>query len=208
MRIEGTARPGTAYDALPQRNRAGSGAWPACLATSLALVLPLLIASASFADDHGSQEALPADPDVGTTAAPPGTLGPDGMVPETSQAGGQPKGEEIGHIPGPDEGVYGDPPNSGTGDPEGRPWSYDPTYFFALTHGLQADTDLGPRARRWVSPLTFTMDVITLPTAALAGLSGRAPQDDEAKSASSGPAGHEAKPESGSQSEAAGDSPA
>lgn len=208
MSIAGRARPGTAQDGSPQGQRDGAHACSICSIAALALALSVLIASASFADSHESAAPLPADPEVGTTAAPPGTLGPDGMVPEKSQAGAAPESEQIGHVPGPGEGVYGDPPNSGTGDPEGRPWSYDPTYLFALTHGLKTDTDLSPRARRWVSPLTITFDVVTLPTAALAGLSGRAPQADEPRSASKAPAGSEAEPAPANEPASAGDSPA
>jgi len=166
-----------------------------CVACVLTVVLSVLGATSAWADSHMDEEAPPTPP--------PGTLGPDGIVPvegatEPTAAemaaegeGGTPALEAIGHVPGPGEGVYGDPPNSATGNPETRGWAYDTDYFFAMTRGLKTDTDLGPVSQRWVQPWTFTFDVATLPTAALAGLSGRPPVDeatDEATDASTGEA--------------------
>lgn len=147
---------------------------------SVSLIAPLLLGmSLLLASSAALAESEPLDaplPEEGSVAAPPGTLGPEGMVPMARAGDGSVEPEQIGHVPGPDEGVYGDPPNSGIGHPEERGWAYDDGYFFALTRGLETDTDLGPGARRWVRPLTLTFDVVTLPTAALAGLSGRAPE--------------------------------
>jgi len=158
-----------------RRSRFGGALGAAArLATLLPLGLSLLLAPATFAADAAMDGPPPSEDPA--NAAPPGTLGPDGMVPAEGAAGSASEPEQIGHVPGPDEGVYGDPPNSGSGNPAERGWAYDDRYFFALTRGLETDTDLGPTARRWVSPLTLTFDVITLPTAALAGLSGREPE--------------------------------
>ncbi len=149
------------------------------------------VASAATADDH---TAPPPDVEmkdgveaIGTDdgTPPPGTLNAEGVVPMNVSGDGAPRVpgqgpiEPIGHVPGPDEGVYGDPPNTGgTVNPETRGWAYDPGYFFAMTKGLATDTDLSPTGIRWVRPWTLTFDVVTLPTAALAGLSGRAPKQD------------------------------
>lgn len=148
---------------------------------AIAVAFVLLATGSAWADSHGD-EAPPSTP-------PPGTLGPEGMVPEegavasapgdTTAEGAVPL-EAVGHVPGPGEGVYGDPPNFATGDPETRGWAYDTEYFFALTRGLKTDTDLGTVGQRWVRPWTLTMDVVTLPTAALAGLSGRPPAEEAA----------------------------
>jgi hypothetical protein len=148
----------------------------------------LAAGAAPAADDAvtGSQEDSGAGPQ-------PGMLGAEGVVPkdggpsddDVAMRTGGPI-EPIGHVPGPDEGVYGDPPNTGgTVNPETRGWAYDEGYFFALTRGLGSDTDLSPVGRRWVRPWTLVFDVATLPTAALAGLSGKAPAQDEDPAAES-----------------------
>ena len=149
----------------------------------------------ALADGHLASEAATTDD---AASPPPGTLGPEGVVPaEGMPADGEsPPAQRIGHVPGPSEGVYGDPPvTGGTVDPEARGWAYDTGYFFYLTRGLKDGTDLGPVGRRWVRPWTVTFDVVTLPTAALAGLSGRAPAQDEpehAEEATDEPAAPEA----------------
>ncbi len=144
--------------------------------------LLMAFAGPALADSHLGM----AEPESDATP-PPGTLGREGVVPTegAAQAGepgapGEMPLEPIGHVPGPAEGVYGDPPNTGgTINPETRGWAYDPGYFFAMTRGLESNTDLSRVGRRWVSPWTLTFDVVTLPTAALAGLSGRAPAKDD-----------------------------
>ena len=103
--------------------------------------------------------------------------------------------EPIGDVPGPRDGVYGDPPNTGgTEDPEKRAWRYDTDYFFVLTRSLERDTDLSASGRRWVVPWTVLFDVATLPTAALAGLSGRGPDEVGPPMASASPASSSAPP--------------
>ena len=156
-----------------------------CVASVFSMLLAL--AAPALADHHSDSEGSPdasADPSA-PAAPPPGTLSSEGIVPHSAAVAGaggdvdsKPPMEEIGHVPGANEGVYGDPPNSGSGDPEQRGWAYDTDYFFALTRGLEPDTDLSAVGIRWVRPLTVTMDVVTLPTAALAGLSGRAPAEE------------------------------
>ena len=151
---------------------------------AIALVLGLCglaVSTGAYADSHIAVEAETSA--EAAASPPPGTLGPQGVVPQEGvvEAGeGKMPLEPIGHVPGPGEGVYGDPPNTGgTENPEGRGWAYDTDYFFAMTRGLKTDTDLGPTGQRWVRPWTLTFDVVTLPTAALAGLSGRAPAEDQ-----------------------------
>lgn len=154
----------------------------------------LAVTSPVLADDHIVSEASGEN-----VTPPPGTLSSEGIVPgegfeaPTTSGGteGAPPIEPIGHVPGPGEGVYGDPPNVATGDPETRAWAYDSDYFFAMTRGLETDTDLGEVGRRWVRPLTFTFDVITLPTAAMAGLSGKPPVEDEPTAGAEGEAGQQ-----------------
>lgn len=52
-----------------------------------------------------------------------------------------------------------------------KPWAYDTAYFFGVTRGLQ-DEDL-PKWGEWASMAgTIPLDVVGLPTAALAGLFG------------------------------------
>lgn len=160
----------------------------------LPLGLSLLLAPAALADSAAMDGPPPSEDPAYT--APPGTLGPEGMVPAEGASGTAAQPEQIGHVPGPDEGVYGDPPNSGSGNPADRGWAYDDRYFFALTKGLETDTDLGPTARRWVSPLTLTFDVLTLPTAALAGLSGREPETEPASDPAAAPAQTASQPTS------------
>jgi hypothetical protein len=146
------------------------------VATGVGVLALLVVGQSALADGHLASERS------GDANPPPRVLSPEGMVPaEGARASGaSPAPETIGHVPGPAEGVYGDPPNTGgVRDPERRGWAYDTDYFFALTRGLKDDTDLGKVAIRWIRPLTITFDVATLPTAALAGLAGRAPADSE-----------------------------
>ena len=144
------------------------------LASALAT---LLHAGGALADGHvATVDSMPKPSEDAAPQAPPGAIVSEGVVPADEHAGEEVSREPIGHVPGPGEGVYGDPPNSGVGHPEDRPWAYDTRYFFALTRELPTATDLSENGRRWVSAVTIPLDVLTLPTAALAGLSGRSPE--------------------------------
>lgn len=52
-----------------------------------------------------------------------------------------------------------------------KPWAYDTTYLFGLTRGLD-DLRLSPWGRRASMVGTVPVDVVSLPTAAIAGLFG------------------------------------
>ena len=179
----------------------------------LALLALVALTSAAMAETAPDTPA-PTDPTDAAQSAPvvpPGTLGAEGVVPEPGEEASPASAEAIGHVPGPNEGVYGDPPNSGVGNPDDRSWAYDSSFFFGLTRGLPEATDLDKSGRRWVSSLTIPFDLVTLPTAAFAGLYGRAPEpepepesessDDASAAASDAPTSHEAETPAASETE-------
>jgi len=172
-------------------------------ATVLALLALVALTSAAMAES-APDSSDPTDAAQSAPVVPPGTLGAEGVVPERGEEAGPASAEAIGHVPGPNEGVYGDPPNSGVGNPDDRSWAYDSSFFFGLTRGLPEATDLDKSGRRWVSSLTIPFDLVTLPTAAIAGLYGRAPEpesesSDDASAASDAPASHEGEAPAGSE---------
>jgi hypothetical protein len=52
-----------------------------------------------------------------------------------------------------------------------KPWEYDTSYFFALTRGLDEETD-STWGHRASMAGTVPLDLVCLPTAAIAGLFG------------------------------------
>jgi hypothetical protein len=67
--------------------------------------------------------------------------------------------------------LAGDPEHYPSLDVPTRPWAYDTGYFFALTRGLE-DERLSTWERRASMAGTVPLDVMGLPTAAIAGLFG------------------------------------
>lgn len=75
--------------------------------------------------------------------------------------------------PGPSDGppAAGDPEHYPSLDVPTKPWAYDTGHFFALTRGLE-DERLSTWERRASMAGTIPLDVVGLPTAAIAGLFG------------------------------------
>jgi hypothetical protein len=67
--------------------------------------------------------------------------------------------------------LAGDPEHYPSLDVPSKPWAYDTGYFFALTRGLDEER-LSTWERRASMAGTVPLDVVGLPTAAIAGLFG------------------------------------
>lgn len=130
------------------------------------LGLAWLLAGPAIADQHeasatGQSAAATADASAGagSEAAPATAPGPSEHV-----AVSKPEGAPV-------QPAAHDPEHYPSLEVPTKPWAYDTSSFFALTRGLDEETD-SDWGRRASMVGTVPLDVVALPAAALAGLFG------------------------------------